>query len=207
MSRNSVSWSRAHQGKRRHRTAVGAWLHAVKILIKFRDRLHVYQCQWGDNKQPMARAHYHIGHAPGSVPSRPGDPRVPGMHVNRPGRQMILGFSELQLSTLKSRAAGRGMPWQKYAAEIIHDALARPVPRPLPDLGADCPVCGDTGQECPCGQMTIGDCLGGCISHLEILPDAYRHGPEDEIIVRRCPVHEEPVGDGRHCIACDGGVF
>lgn len=166
MSRVSSSWQRAHQGKRRHRTWIGAWFHVAKILVKFRDRLHVYQCQWGEDREPMAKAHYHAGHAPGSVPVRPADPRyLPGQAVNRPGRQMIIGFNELQLSTLRSRAAGRGMPYQKYAAEIIHDALAEPVPR------------------------------------AEVRPNSA------EPMIERCPVHEEPVGDGRHCIACDGGVF
>ena len=164
MSRNSVSWSRAHQGKRRHRTWAGAWLHVLKILVRYRDRLHVYQCRWGDDRKPMARAHYHAGHAPGSVVPRPGDARLPGMQVNRPGRQMIIGFSELQLSTLKTRAANRSMPYQQYAATIIHDALAEPVPRELRPKSA-------------------------------------------EVLIERCPVHAGPVGDGRHCIACDGGVF
>ena len=26
-------------------------------------------------------------------------------------------------------------------------------------------------------------------------------------LVERCPQHQEPIGDGRHCIACDEGVF
>lgn len=27
------------------------------------------------------------------------------------------------------------------------------------------------------------------------------------VTVERCPQHQEPIGDGRSCIACDGGVF
>jgi hypothetical protein len=34
------------------------------------------------------------------------------------------------------------------------------------------------------------------------LPEPAAPGP-----VERCPVHGEPVGGGRACIACDGGVF
>jgi hypothetical protein len=36
------------------------------------------------------------------------------------------------------------------------------------------------------------------------------HQVKPEIVARpveRCPQHQEPIGDGRHCIACDGGVF
>jgi hypothetical protein len=155
VSRGSDSWQRAHAGKRRHRTWAGACLHVIKIWIRFRDLLHVYQCRWGDDRQPMATPHYHVGHVPGGAAAAPTAPADRPRKVSRPARQMIIGFNELQLSTLKSRAAGRAIPYQQYAAEIIHDALARPVPP----------------------------------------------------AVERCPAHLEPAGDGRHCTACDGGVY
>jgi hypothetical protein len=31
--------------------------------------------------------------------------------------------------------------------------------------------------------------------------------PDGDGTVPRCPVHQEPAGGGRVCIACDGGVF
>lgn len=34
-----------------------------------------------------------------------------------------------------------------------------------------------------------------------------RHVAEETVTVERCPDHLEPVGGGRSCIACDGGVF
>jgi hypothetical protein len=35
----------------------------------------------------------------------------------------------------------------------------------------------------------------------------FQAGAGFALVVQRCPVHREPVGGGRVCIACDGGVF